>query len=161
MTSQVSASTHGRSCRHLPDKLLILIDEIHLLPALYERVLLPHAVALELRHIETPEKVRRWMDRPPTWLDVHSASLSNDPRLVDLDPGERLECGVTLILMDETKGRHQAQDLQLKVRGTLGVLAEAARLKKIEFLPTLQKLEATTFRMSASVRDAAIKEANL
>ena len=146
-----------------PINYLILIDQIDLLPALYGQVLLPAAVAAELRHPETPERVRRWMDSPPLWLSVETVAAVADPRLVELDPGEReaialaLERGVPLILMDETKGRRQARSLQLSVRGTLGVLEHAARLKKIEFLPVLRKLEATNFRITPSVRDAAIR----
>ena len=146
-----------------PINYLILIDQIDLLSFLYGTVLVPPAVAGELRDAETPEKVRRWMDRLPPWLSVETVAATDDPRLVELDPGEReaialaLERGVSLILMDETKGRRQARSLQLLVRGTLGVLEHAARLKKIEFLPVLQKLEATTFRMTPYVREAAIR----
>jgi predicted nucleic acid-binding protein len=148
-----------------PINYLVLIDAIDLLAALYGQVLLPEAVAAELRHAETPEKVRRWMDHLPRWINVQAAPGLNDPRLAELDPGEReaialaLERGVSLILMDETKGRRKARSLQLRVRGTLGILEEAARLGEIDFVSTLRKLEATTFRMTSAVRDAAIRRA--
>jgi predicted nucleic acid-binding protein len=148
-----------------PINYLILIDGIELLRVLYGHVLVPEAVALELRDQETPSKVRLWMQRLPDWMEIQGASPSHDPRLAELDPGEReaielaLQRGVSLVLMDETKGRRQAEQLHLRVRGTLGILEEAARLGKIGFLPALRKLEGTTFRMTDAVKAAAIRRA--
>jgi predicted nucleic acid-binding protein len=148
-----------------PINYLILIDAIDLLASLYGQVLLPEAVAAELRHAETPERVRRWMQTPPRWISVQVAPRLNDSRLAELDPGERqaialaLEHGLSLILMDETKGRLKATSLKLRVRGTLGILEEAARRGEIDFMSALQKLEATTFRMTPSVREAAVRRA--
>jgi predicted nucleic acid-binding protein len=146
-----------------PINYLILIDAIDVLPALYGQVLVPPAVAVELGHDDAPEKVRQWMASPPAWLEVQMGSPEGIPRLMGLDPGEReaislaLERGVSLILMDETKGRSEAQSLRLTVRGTLGILVHAAKTGRIEFMPALKRLEATSFRMSPRVRAAAIR----
>jgi predicted nucleic acid-binding protein len=105
------------------------------------------------------------MQTPPRWISVQVAPRLNDSRLAELDPGERqaialaLEHGLSLILMDETKGRLKATSLKLRVRGTLGILEEAARRGEIDFMSALQKLEATTFRMTPSVREAAVRRA--
>ena len=68
---------------------LVLIEESHLLPALYGRVLIPPAVLAELSDPGTPELVSRWVRHRPEWLEVRT------PEHVPLDlpetlgPGER------------------------------------------------------------------------
>ncbi len=53
-----------------PLNYLVLIEQIELLPALFEKVLVPQTVHDELRHDEAPEMVRRWMAEPPRWIEV-------------------------------------------------------------------------------------------
>jgi hypothetical protein len=47
---------------------LILIGHAEVLSALYTEVLIPEAVASELRQAATPESVRHWIVHPPAWL---------------------------------------------------------------------------------------------
>jgi predicted nucleic acid-binding protein len=149
-----------------PLNYLILIDEAGLLPDLFGRVLIPEAVASELQHARTPIKVRDWMTKPPIWLELYPAPKTNHTQLTELDPGEReaielaIHLGIKLILMDEFAGRHQAIKLQLKVRGTLGILEQAARLGKVDLPLSLKKLEGTNFRLSPALRDAALRRLN-
>jgi predicted nucleic acid-binding protein len=53
-----------------PLNYLILIEEVATLPALFEKVLVPQVVRDELRHDEAPERVRRWIAKPPAWLEI-------------------------------------------------------------------------------------------
>jgi predicted nucleic acid-binding protein len=143
-----------------PLNYLVLIDEVELLPALFEQVLLPLAVFQELCHPKTPLKVREWAASLPDWLEVRSAGPVPNPALSELDPGEReaiqlaLELGIVTVLMDEAEGRRLAEGLHLEVRGTLGVLERGAKLGKTDFLQALSKLERTSFRVSPAVRAA-------
>jgi predicted nucleic acid-binding protein len=80
-----------------------------------------------------------------------------------LDVGEReaiqlaLELGINTVLLDETDGRQEAENLHLEVRGTLGILERGAKLGKINFRLALSKLEQSNFRMSPAVRAAFLK----
>jgi predicted nucleic acid-binding protein len=82
------------------------------------------------------------------------------PQLMQLDVGERqaiqlaLECGADALLMDETEGRQIAESLRLQVRGTLGILERAAKLKLVDFRDVLTRLDQTSFRVSPTVRKA-------
>jgi predicted nucleic acid-binding protein len=48
---------------------LLLIDQIDLLPLLFERVLIPKAVAAELTPTAADRKLREWIAMPPAWLE--------------------------------------------------------------------------------------------
>lgn len=45
-------------------------DQIDLLPRLYGQVIAPKAVVDELQHFRAPQPVRKWIENPPTWLEV-------------------------------------------------------------------------------------------
>jgi predicted nucleic acid-binding protein len=60
-------------------------------------------------------------------------------------------------LIDERQGRRQARQLHLAVTGTLGILERAARMGKIDLALALERLEATNFRLSPALRDAALR----
>jgi hypothetical protein len=64
-----------------PLNYLILIDQAELLPRLFDRILIPPAVFEELQHQETPDVVRRWIARPPSWLHVQALRSVLDPAL--------------------------------------------------------------------------------
>jgi len=49
---------------------LVLIASTDILPALFDRIVIPRAVAAELQHPQTPAVVRAWMATPPAWLDI-------------------------------------------------------------------------------------------
>jgi predicted nucleic acid-binding protein len=148
-----------------PLNYLLLIDEIDLLPALFGRVLLPHAVFQELQHPKTSPQVREWVAHLPTWLEVRAVASAADPALMGLDVGEReaiqlaLELGVTTVRIDEAEGRRQAERMHLEVRGTLGILERGAKLGKVDLRQALTKLERTNSRVSPTVR-AALLERN-
>src|SRR5947199_4208853 len=50
---------------------LFLIGEVEILPALYDRLLVPPAVVAELGDPEAPQALRNWMASPPAWLEVY------------------------------------------------------------------------------------------
>ena len=73
-----------------PLNYLILIQQIQLLPTLFERVFIPAAVRDELRHNDAPTVVREWVAVLPAWLEVTDPTTrTTDPTLDRLDEGER------------------------------------------------------------------------
>src|SRR5437660_5537548 len=70
---------------------LILIDAVHVLPRIFEKIHIPIDVRDELRCEATPSAVRTWMQQPPQWLEILAAPAvaSEDSSLQGLDAGER------------------------------------------------------------------------
>ena len=74
-----------------PINYLILIAEIHVLPALYNRVAVPRSVCDELRRPRAPEAVRAWIGQPPSWLEIIAPTGLPDSELIHLD-ARRARC---------------------------------------------------------------------
>ncbi|HEV2137121.1 MAG TPA: hypothetical protein VGR47_23080 [Terracidiphilus sp.] len=138
-----------------PLNYLILIDEIELLPALYDRVSIPHTVFAELQRHQAPELVRAWAQSLPSWCEVHTVISIADPALARLDEGERdaimlaLESGIDTLLIDEIEGRREAVRKRLHVLGTIAILEKAAQRGWIDFRAAFSHLGKTSFRLSA------------
>ena len=135
-----------------PLNYLIQIDCQELLPALYERIIVPKAVFEELTDARTPAVVRNWADDPPQWLEIRGVHSPLDAALAGLDSGEReaiqlaQEEHADLLLMDERTGVKLARRRGLAVTGTLGVLTQAALRGLVNIDAALSRLEVTDFR---------------
>lgn len=69
---------------------LILIDEIELLRSFYGQVIVPEAVACELRSAGSPPSVSAWIAHAPVWTTIRSVSADQIASITeDLDLGER------------------------------------------------------------------------
>ena len=141
-----------------PLNYLVLIGQPAILPELYGRVIIPEAVALELRHPSTPPRVRSWIAKPPAWLEIQKVRRQQADATLDiLDEGEReaillaLELHAQLILIDEKAGRREATHRHLQVAGTLAVLEQAAERGLLDFSKALDRLQKTNFRLSPTV----------
>ncbi|SPF37993.1 conserved hypothetical protein [Candidatus Sulfopaludibacter sp. SbA4] len=145
---------------------LVLIEEIHLLPALYGRVLIPPAVAAELTARGTPEPVRRWIGSQPRWLEVLAPKRLPSDLPEFLGPGERdaialgLERDCDALLMDDWEGREEARRRQLHVAGTLRILASAAEKGLTDLPAAISRLRATNFRASEKLLQSFLKNAD-
>jgi predicted nucleic acid-binding protein len=140
---------------------LVLIENIEILPALFGQVVIPTSVLNELQHSGTPAEVQRWIGQPPPWLQVRSASHI-DP-LLRLGSGETeaislaIEIHASLVLMDDRRGRREAESRGLSVAGTLSVL-EAAAARDLLDLPTaIAKLRRTHFNISERILQRALQ----
>ncbi|HEX4809269.1 MAG TPA: DUF3368 domain-containing protein [Bryobacteraceae bacterium] len=139
-----------------PLNYLVLIGAVEVLKPLYERIVVPRAVAEELSGTKAPSVVQTWIARPPEWLEV-KPDPPNDSKLWFLDPGERAALllvqllGADEILIDERDGREEAERRNLRVTGTLGVLAKAHRAGLLNFDEALLRLRGTSFRLSPEV----------
>jgi predicted nucleic acid-binding protein len=145
-----------------PINYLILIGEIEVLPKLYGRITIPPSVAEELGRPRAPETVGRWIERPPEWLEVISPTKSADAGLSRLDAGERdaillaEELGADQIIIDEIRGRREAQRRNLAYTGTLGVLAAGAERDLLDLRGAVDRLRQTNFHISGEILDKLI-----
>jgi predicted nucleic acid-binding protein len=136
-----------------PLNYLVLIHQINLLPNLYGRLLIPESVLEELSAIETPQLVRNWATNLPEWIEVLPATPI-DESLTRLHAGERDAISLALtihadaVLMDERRGRQEAENRGLKPIGTLGVLVAAHNRRLIDLSVTIDALRQTSFHAS-------------
>src|SRR5262249_52557921 len=146
-------------------------EVVHILPRLFDQVIIPPAVVRELHHPHTPVVVRTWMDRLPAWLLVRQPTLPPDPSLRRLHAGEHdalllmMERITPLFLTDDGEAYKIAVARQILAVRTLRVLATAAVRGLIDLPTTLTRLDATTFYKPPEViaamlaQDAARKAA--
>lgn len=141
---------------------LTAINHLQLLPQLYNRVFIPEAVYHELADIDPPVPGTLEV-QAASWLEVrHVVNREVVERLqneVKLDPGEAeaialaLELSADLLLIDERRGRVEADRLGVKIIGLLGILVEAKRKNLINGVkPLIDVLIATSkFRVSSAL----------
>jgi predicted nucleic acid-binding protein len=145
---------------------LVLINEVDVLPRLFERIHIPIEVRDELSRWAAPLVVQTWMQKPPVWLEVLAAPAvsSGDPALLALDPGERAAIVLAesiradLILIDDRAGARLAQLRGLAVTGTLGVLDLASRLGILHLHEAFAALQKTNFRYPPSLMETLLQE---
>jgi len=137
-----------------PLNYLVLIDQAHLLSALYSRVSIPQSVYEELTAPETPELVRSWIANRPPWLEVSSEVPVTDSKLSELHEGERDAIALAehlradAVMIDERAGRREAEIRGLIVIGTLGVLASARERGLVNLAEAIDRLRQTSFHAS-------------
>jgi predicted nucleic acid-binding protein len=149
-----------------PVNYLVLIGSIDLLPALFDKVILPSAVQAELSNADAPPTVRNWIADPPAWLHVHEAPnrQSDQPSMEGLDEGEAaaialaLSLDADLLLMDDRKAVMIARGKGLRVTGTLGILDLAAQRGLVNFAQAVNSLRRTTFRIPKALLDSLVEK---
>ena len=142
-----------------PLNYLVLIDEIPLLPALFGQVLVPEAVFRELQSLGTPVKVAAWISGNPDWLAVRKpAALHEEAGLEKFGAGEREAIALSLendpdvtLLIDEEKGRKEANRRQIRAIGTLGILDLAAARGFIDLPNVIERLVQTNFHLKPNL----------
>ena len=138
---------------------LILIDVIQVLPELFGQVLIPAAVLREIQSPGTPSIVALWISQRPSWLRMEKSSAPPaDGRLHQLGEGEREAIALavshgpdTLLLMDDGKGRREAERHKLRFMGTLGILDQAASKGLIDLPSTIERLVQTNFYVTPNL----------
>lgn len=147
---------------------LLLIDQLELLPLLYQKILIPEAVRDEMLTTGAPVTLQQWVSSPHDWLEICQVQLLASPILMQLDPGERAaillaqQVNADLLLVDDRPARQTAQSLGIRITGLLGILDEAATLKQIDLLTTVNRLmNETNFRAAPSLIQALLSKHNL
>jgi predicted nucleic acid-binding protein len=148
-----------------PLNYLIRIGHIDVLPQLYERIVIPPSVRMELTRPQAPDSVRRWISWPPAWLETQSPRQNPDVMLLNaqLGPGEQeaillaQELNADELIIDELRGRKEAIRRQIRVTGTIGVLRAAAKLGLLDFREAMERLRRTNFRIDREFLDRLIQ----
>ncbi|MCP4155809.1 MAG: DUF3368 domain-containing protein [bacterium] len=125
---------------------LSAIDELELVQKLFNEITIAEAVLNEINvggtiEVPAPESIE-WIKIKPNVSDI------KEKLLFDLDEGEKQTILIaiemheymknkTLLLIDERKGRKIATTLGFRIKGTLGILAEA---KKRGLIQNFKKL---------------------
>jgi predicted nucleic acid-binding protein len=132
------------------------IGRLDLLRGVFERLLVPPAVAQEVG------------GPLPSWIVEHDLARPLDQRVAAarLDPGEReaialsLERGAQLVVLDDLRARRLAHGLGLTVIGTVGVLVSAKRLSLLpDVRPVLTALRGAGFRLGPELIGRALRDA--
>jgi len=150
---------------------LAAIQHLQLLPQLYNQVIIPEAVYRGLTDIDPPVP-GTFEVQSASWLEVkHVVNLEIVGHLLDevrLDPGESealalaLELGADLLLIDERRGRAEADRLGLRITGLLGILIEAKHQNLIVAVkPLIDALITTSkFRISPTLYNRILEMAD-
>ena len=144
-----------------PVNYLVMSGQVDLAHELYGTLLIPPAVHRELLDARAPAAVRQWAMTPPAWAEVRSPKDTS--RFSELGPGEReaislaLETKADFLLIDETQGRKTAVQNGVPVKGTLGILEEAADRELVDFTEAVSKLRSTGIFLSEEIVQDALK----
>lgn len=124
------------------------IKALHLLKALYSNIFI------------TPEIAREFDEVIPEWILVEEVSNKNYLQILAtrLDLGEAsaialaMEKRNVLLILDDLKGRKEAEKLGFAITGTLGILFKVKRENVIESIkPYLNSLKIVGFRISSEL----------
>lgn len=122
------------------------------LPALFETIVIPPQVEAELLHPRAPTEVRAMISQRPPWLEVRAPHLLR-AALSPLGAGEQaaislaLELRADYLLIDERAGRRAATVEGVTVIGTLGIVADAAMERLLDFDEAIERLRSISFRL--------------
>jgi predicted nucleic acid-binding protein len=142
---------------------LILVGRETILQKLYGKVLIPPAVLMELSHASAPVQISNWATNPPAWVAV-AMPESIPARYDSLDFGERqalalaMEIHADLVLLDDKVARRVALNDSMRVKGTLGIVADAAKANLLDFVETVEQLQRTSMHLDQDVVDEVIRE---
>lgn len=140
-----------------PIAYLVLIEQIELLPRLFNQVVIPETVRDELSAPKAPPAVQQWITLPSSWLTIHPNPPQANLDELNLDAGERAAIGLAeqlkadLILLDDLAARRLAARRGLALTGVLGILDRAAESNWIDIRAVIARLESTNFRTSTTI----------
>jgi predicted nucleic acid-binding protein len=133
------------------------IEGIELLKELYQEVNITEEIAFEFG------------ETLPEWIRIESVKNKKYQQLLDLylDLGEAsaialaLEKVEVLLILDDLKGRKEAEKLGFRITGTLGILFKAKKEGLItELKPYIEKLKAVGFRLSSKIEEEILRKSN-
>jgi predicted nucleic acid-binding protein len=142
---------------------LFKADLLFILKEIYQEVLVPEAVKKEL--IRKPEGSSIFENNP--WIKVMRPDNRESVQILNLivDEGEaeaialELELG-SWILIDERKGRICARNLNLNVRGTLGLFLEAKKKNLVKSVEEcINKLKEVGYYLDDELIEAVLIKA--
>lgn len=148
---------------------LVLCGAQTVLPALFQKVVIPPTVFRELQQPNTPPEVREWAGALPPWVALQKPKSIH--LVLDVDAGKleaiclAQEIQAAAILMDDRAGRNAALHCGLAVIGTIGLLEQAASRELLDLPQVMERLRQTNARLDPALirgaleRDTARKNA--
>jgi predicted nucleic acid-binding protein len=141
------------SCLILLDK----IEELKLLNNLFGQIIITQEIANEFK-----KELPHWfiIQEPinKTYQKILEASLDKGEASAIALAIEQTDC---LLIMDDYKGRRYAEQLGIKITGTLGIIIDAKQSGHIESVkPILDKIKKTDFRLTAELEKRTIEKSN-
>lgn len=139
---------------------LILLDnigELKLLNRLFGQIVITQEIAQEFKK------------ELPNWFVIEEATNKTYQKILEasLDKGEAsaiafaIEQTDCLLIIDDYKGRKYAEQLGIKITGTLGVIIDAKLSGLIQSVkPMLDKIKSTDFRLTSELEKRTIEKAN-
>ena len=138
---------------------LARIQRLDLVPSIFERILIPPAVAREI----APS-----IPNLPPWASIQAPSAMSSASVLRrrLGDGERealalaIELRADWIILDDLPARRSAQAASLNVIGTLGMLVAAKRAGLLQSIrPDLDALVRTSFFLSPQLYEQLLQAA--
>jgi predicted nucleic acid-binding protein len=133
------------------------IGELELLKKVYDQI------------ITTSDIENEFGEELPDWIIVKNVKDLSTQKVLELqiDKGESsaislaLELPNSTLILDDFKARKIAQQLGLKITGTIGVIVKA-KLNGIipSIKPYIEKIKETNFRVSDEIEIEALKQAD-
>jgi predicted nucleic acid-binding protein len=141
------------SCLILLDK----IGELKLLKKLFGQIIVTQEIANEFKK-ELPDWFIIEEPANKTYQKILEASLDKGEASAIAFAIEQADC---LLIIDDYKGRKYAEQLGIKITGTLGVIINAKLSGHIESVrPILKKIKNTDFRLTAELEKRTIEKSN-
>ena len=143
---------------------LLLINQIEILPVLYNVVTIPQTVADELSASSSPPVVIKWIANPPVWLQIQAIEIVATIELEKLDPGEREaillaeQLKADLVILDDKAARQIAMERGLRIIGLLGILKDAARSGLVDLETSFAQLREVGFWVAPSLLERLLTE---
>jgi predicted nucleic acid-binding protein len=146
-----------------PINYLLLINQIDLLPRLFQKIIIPEIVRDEMLDPDAPPVLQQWIANPPSWLTIQTVPII-DTTLNSLDPGEQAAITLAqtlpadLLIIDERLGRRIAEERGIAIIGILGILDDAADQGLINLAEVFAQLQQTNFRVSRRIIQALLNK---
>ena len=139
------------SCLILLDK----IGELNLLNKLFGQVTVPQEIANEFRK-ELPGWFKIEEPINKTYQKILEASLDKGEASAIAFAIEQDDC---LLIIDDLKGRKYAEQLGIKITGTLGLIIDAKLSEYITSVkPILDKIKQTDFRLTEDLEKRTLEK---
>lgn len=141
------------SCLILPDK----IGELNLLFKTFGQIIVTQEIADEFKK-ELPDWFRIKNSSNKTYQKILEASLDKGEASAIAFAVEQTDC---LLIIDDYKGRKYAEQLGIKITGTLGVIINAklkGHIKSVK--PLLDKIKKTDFRLTPELEKRTLEKSN-
>lgn len=141
------------SCLILLDK----IGELNLLNRLFGQITITQEIADEFKK-ELPDWFKIENPTNKTYQKILEASLDKGEASAIAFAIEQNDC---LLIIDDFKGRKFAEQLGIKITGTLGVIIDAklsGHIKSVK--PLLDKIKKTDFRLTPELEKRTLEKSN-